>query len=207
VPALTVTSPVGVPPLEVTVKVTATAWPTTEGLGVWPVIVVVVPAAPTVCATPADVLPAKFASPAYVAVRVFAPAVVGVNEQVPAATVPVQVSVPALTVTSPVGVPPPEVTVKVTAIAWPTAEGSGVCPVIVVVVPPAPTVCATPADVLPAKLASPAYVAVRVLVPAVVGVNEQVPAATVPVQVTGRAPSGKWPVGLARAGATANMTD
>ena len=54
--------------------------------------------------------------------------------QVPAATVPVHVAEPSLTVTFPVGVPPLEVTVKVTAIPWPTTEGFGVWPVIVVVV-------------------------------------------------------------------------
>jgi hypothetical protein len=63
VPSLTVTLPVGVPPVEVTVKVTVTACPTTEGSGVSAVIVVVVLAAPTVCVTPAEALPAKFPSP------------------------------------------------------------------------------------------------------------------------------------------------
>src|SRR6267143_2158456 len=95
------------------------------------------------------------------------PAVVGVNAQVPAATVPTQLApVPSLTVTLPVGVPPLEVTVNVTAIPWPTTEGSGVWPVIVVVVPAAPTGCVTAADVLPAKFPSPAYVAVTVRPPA-----------------------------------------
>jgi len=64
VPSLTVTFPVGVPPLDVTVKVTVTACPTTDGSGVSAVIAVVVPAALTVWAVPADALPAKFASPA-----------------------------------------------------------------------------------------------------------------------------------------------
>src|SRR5256885_14413560 len=114
----------------------------------------------------------------------------------PAATVPVQVAGPSLAVTSPVGVLEFEVPMRVTAIAWPTAEGSGVCPVIVVVVPAAPTVCATPADVLPAKFASPAYVAVRVFAPAVVGVNEQVPAATVPTQVAAPSLTVTLPVGV-----------
>ena len=79
-------------------------------------IVVVVLATFTVCATPADVLVAKLPSPTYVAVSVFAPAVVGVSVQVPAATVPVHVAAPSLTVTFPVGVPPVDVTVNVTAI-------------------------------------------------------------------------------------------
>ena len=86
---------------------------------------------------------------------VLVPAVVGVRLHVPAATVPVQVSLPSLTVTFPVGVPPVEVTVNVTAIAWPTAAGSGVWPVMVIAVLAAVTVCATPAEVLPAKFASP----------------------------------------------------
>ena len=64
VPSLTVTLPVGVPPADVTVNVTAIPWPTTEGLGVWPVSVVVVAAALTVCVTPVDVLAAKLPSPA-----------------------------------------------------------------------------------------------------------------------------------------------
>jgi len=66
VPSLTVTVPVGVPlpgALADTVKLKLTTWPTADGLGVWPVIAVVVAAAFTVWDTPTDVLPAKFASP------------------------------------------------------------------------------------------------------------------------------------------------
>src|SRR4029077_17442978 len=51
VPSLIVPVPVGVPlpgALADTVKLKLTAWPTTEGSGVWAVIVVVVPAAFTV---------------------------------------------------------------------------------------------------------------------------------------------------------------
>jgi hypothetical protein len=73
------------------------------------VIVVVVAASFTVWARPADTLPAKFASPAYVAVSVFAPAVVEVSAQLPAVTVPMQLALPSLTVTLPVGVPLPGV--------------------------------------------------------------------------------------------------
>jgi len=64
-PSLTVTLPVGVPPLPVTVKVTAAACPTTDGLGVCPVMVVVL-AVPlfTVCVTPAEMLELKLLSPA-----------------------------------------------------------------------------------------------------------------------------------------------
>jgi len=75
---------------------------------------------------------------------------------VPAATVPLHWAVPSLTVTVPVGVPPLAVTVYVTATPCPTADGFGVWPVIVVVVLAAPTFCVTPADVLAAKLPSPA---------------------------------------------------
>src|SRR5439155_41580 len=119
VPSLTVTVPEGVPlpgALADTVKLKLTAWPTADGLGVWPVIAIVVAAAFTVWDAPADVLPAKFASPPYVAVSVLLPAVAGVRVQVPAATVPLQVAAPSVTVTLPVGVPPPEVTVNATAI-------------------------------------------------------------------------------------------
>src|SRR6266550_2260158 len=132
--------------------------------------------------------------------RVFVPALVGVSVQSPAATVPLcppaelnamlqlpvatlalQLCVPSLTVTVPVGVPLPgafATTVNAKLTAWPTAEGSGVWLVIVVVVPAAVTVWDAPADVLPAKFASPPYVAVSVLLPAVAGVRVQVPAAT-----------------------------
>src|SRR5207244_941271 len=129
VPSLTVTVPVGVPlpgAFTTTVKVKLTAWPVAEGFGEWPVSVVVVPAAVTVWATPADELPANVPSPAYVAVSVFAPAVVGVRLQLPAATVATQFTVPSLTVTLPVGVPPADVTVKVTATPCPASDGFGV---------------------------------------------------------------------------------
>ena len=58
------TVPVGVPPVAVTVKLTVTACPTTEGSGGSLVIAVVVLAVVTVCATPSEVLPPKLASPA-----------------------------------------------------------------------------------------------------------------------------------------------
>jgi hypothetical protein len=134
VPSVTVALPVGVPALDVTVNATATAWPTVEGSGDSLVIVVVVAAGFTVWLTPVEVLGAKLASPAYVAVSVLAPAVVAVSEHAPWATVPTQVSAPSLTVTFPVGVPPLEVTLKVTLIAPPNVEGLGVLPVIDVVV-------------------------------------------------------------------------
>src|SRR6266550_3786263 len=114
---------------------------------------------------------------------VLAPAVVAVRAQVPAATVPMQLSVPSLTVTLPVGVPPGDVTVKLIVTASPTSDGSGVSPVIVVVVAAAPTVCVTPADVLPAKLASPAKLAVTVRAPAEPNAMLQLPTTTLALQV------------------------
>jgi len=61
-------SPPGIAPLPgeltVTVKFTVIGVLTTEGLGVWAVIVVVVLAAFTVCETFAEVLPVKLLSPA-----------------------------------------------------------------------------------------------------------------------------------------------
>src|SRR6266513_5311081 len=158
-PSLTVTFPLGVPPPDVTVNATVTACPTTEGSGVSPVMVVVVAAAPTVCVTPADVLPAKLAFPAYVAVTVRSPAAVNATLQLPTATVALQLWVPSLTVTVPAGVPLPgavAVTVNVKLTAWPVAEGSGVSAVIVVVVAAAVTAWGAPAEVLPPKLPSPA---------------------------------------------------
>src|SRR6266480_1040218 len=114
VPSVTVTVPVGVPlpgALAVTTNVKVTDWPSADGFGVCPVMAVVVAAAFTVWATPSEVLRMKLALPAYVAMRVFAPAVVGLRIQLPEATVPTQLSVPSLTVTLPVGVPPVAVTV------------------------------------------------------------------------------------------------
>src|SRR6266550_6331606 len=96
--------------------------------------------------------------------------------QLPVATLALQLCVPSLTETLPVGVPLPggfATTVKVKLAAWPTADGLGVCAVIVVVVPAAFTVWAVPADELPANVPSPAYVAVSVFAPAVVGVRLQ----------------------------------
>src|SRR2546429_7043044 len=122
VPSDAVTFPVGVPPTEVTLNATVIGWPSVEGCGVTLRMVVVVAAWVTVCPTPSDVLPAKSPSPAYVAVRVFAPAVVGVSVQPPAATVPEHCSVPSLTVTFPLGAPALEVTRTVTAIGWATVD-------------------------------------------------------------------------------------
>src|SRR3989475_3324117 len=126
VPSLTVTLPVGVPPpgaFATTVNAKLTAWPTADGLGACAVIVVVVPAAVTVWAVPADELPANVPSPAYVAVSVFAPAVVGVRLQLPAATVATQFTVPSLTVTLAPRGPPPPVTPKGTPPPRPPPDG------------------------------------------------------------------------------------
>ena len=64
VPSLTVTSPEGVPIVELTVKVTVNSVFTLDGSGVWPVMAVVETALFTVCGMPAEVLGLKFASPA-----------------------------------------------------------------------------------------------------------------------------------------------
>ena len=80
----------------------------------------------------------KLLSPAYVAVRVFAPADVKVITQEPAATVPIQLFVPSLTVTLPVGtvgeLPVLDATLKLTVTDCPVTEGSGVSEVSDVVV-------------------------------------------------------------------------
>src|SRR5215510_3858805 len=159
-PSLTVTLPVGVPaPGETTATLycTVTACPWVEGSGLSPVMVVAVMALSTVCASAAEVLPLKLESPAYVAVRLLAPAEVKVSAHWPAATVPVQETAPSLTVTLPVGVPPPDgVTPYCTVTACPTTEGSGLSEVIAVVVASLLTVWGSPAEVLPLKLESPA---------------------------------------------------
>ena len=83
-------------------------------------IVVVVLAALTVCATPAETLPLKFASPPYVAVPVLFPAAVDVSVQfavygpAPVRVPVVQLLVPSLIVTVPVGVPDPLATLTAT---------------------------------------------------------------------------------------------
>ena len=91
----------------------------------------------TVWLTAADALPAKFASPPYVAVSDLAPALVGTRLQLVAGSVIVQLLVPSLTVIVPVGVPPPgavTATPALTAIGALTFDGSGVWLVIAAVV-------------------------------------------------------------------------
>src|ERR1044071_9585128 len=58
------------------------------------------------------------------------------------------------------------------------------------------TVCGSPGEVLPLKLRSPAYVAVSVLAPGEVKVREQLPAATVPVQLIVPSLTVTFPVGV-----------
>src|SRR2546430_5357566 len=125
VPSLTVTVPVGVPlpgAFATTVNVKLTAWPTADGLGVCAVIVVVVPAAVTVWAVPADELPANVPSPAYVAVSVFSPAALRVRGEAPAAAAPAQFPLAALTLTFPLPRPPPHVPGEATATTPPPAD-------------------------------------------------------------------------------------
>ena len=79
--------------------------------------------------------------------------------QLPTATLALQLWVPSLTVTVPVGVPLPgalAATVKLKLTASPTADGFGVWPLMVDVVPAAFTVWAVPVEALPAKLVLPA---------------------------------------------------
>ena len=67
---------------------------------------------------------------------------------------------------------------------WPTADGSGRSDVMVVVVFALFTECAVAGvETLPVKFASPAYEAKNVFAPGVGKVMEQLPAATVPVQL------------------------
>ena len=72
---------------------------------------------------------------------------------------------------------------------------------MVVVVPTVLTVWLSSADVLVLKFASPAYTAVRAFMPGVVKVIEQVPAATVPVQLSVPSETVTLPVGVPVPGA------
>jgi hypothetical protein len=90
------------------------------------------------CAVPE--LPLKAELSSYVAVKVWVPGLVSASEQLPAPSSPrepLQLSGSSFTVTftTPTGVPAPEITMKLTVTASPGADGSGLCPVIVVVVP------------------------------------------------------------------------
>jgi hypothetical protein len=128
-----------------TLKVTVMACPKAGALGEVAVIVVVVEAEFTVCGTAADVLAAKFASPAKAAVKLSAPAALGDSVQLPVARLAVQLT-PVLSDTVAVSlagiVPVPgalTVTVKLTVTDCPTTDGFGVLAVILVLVEGGPT--------------------------------------------------------------------
>jgi hypothetical protein len=122
----------------VTLNVISTDWPGVDGSGLSLVIVVTVVAWPTTCASMLDVLGPKLPLPAYEATRVCVPTALKAIEQLP---VPIAPSMPVqdcmlleLTVTEPVGVPLALVTLNENNTDWPTTDGSGLSPVIVVVV-------------------------------------------------------------------------
>jgi hypothetical protein len=105
---LNCTVPVGVPEPDDTVALKVTDSPNTDGLE--PADCVTRVEVGTTTFTVWSVVPAlitKLVSPGYVAVSVFAPAVVDVSEHWPVATAARQLSVPSDTVTFPVGVPAP----------------------------------------------------------------------------------------------------
>ncbi len=98
-------------------------------------------------------------SPAYVAVRLLAPAEVKVTSHCPADTAAMHWLVPSLTVTLPVSGAPSvpgaaTATVQVTVTGWPTTEGSGLSELIVVVVLALPTVTVLAAGELLVSLLS-----------------------------------------------------
>ena len=92
----------------------------------------------TVCVTPAEVLPVKFALPEKVAVKVLLPGVEKLRVHCPTDTDAVQETVPSVTVMLPLdGKPAPgafAATLTVTKTFCPTADGLGVCETMVVVV-------------------------------------------------------------------------
>ena len=128
------TVPVGVTPPPVTLKLTMTAWPGLDGLGVWAVMVVEVEPKLTVwLAVP--VLVEKLASPAYVAVRVLLPMVVKTTLQLPvppASNILQLLSAPVI-LTMPVGIGPDPLTVTLTTTPCPGVDESGISLVMVVV--------------------------------------------------------------------------
>lgn len=140
------------------------------------------------------------------AANALAPAVVEIRLQLPEATVPIQVSNPSLTVTLPVGVPPAlGVTLKVTAYGWPTRvlDASALALVMAVVVAYATTVWSVYADVLELKEESPVYEAESFFIPEVKNVIEQLPVATLPVQLSEPSEMITLPVGVPLPGAAA----
>ena len=131
------TVPVGVPLDPLTVTVTATAWPGVEGLGVWPVMVVVegVVAVVTVWLTLVE-LAALAPSPLYAAEMLLVPFELKTTLQLPLPPESVRVqllSVPVM-LTVPVGVAPDPLTVTLTATDCPGVDGLGLWAVMVVVV-------------------------------------------------------------------------
>ena len=135
-PSVTETLPVGATPEPVTLKLTITMSPGTDGLGDVEVIAIAAPLV-TWCWTGTERLPLLPTSPEYCARRLRAPGVVSISWQEPAATVPEHVATPSVTDTVPVaGAPPcPDwLTIKLTVTGWPGVEGVGEWPMIVVVV-------------------------------------------------------------------------
>jgi hypothetical protein len=90
---------------------------------------------------------------------------------------------------------------------WPNNEGLGEEDNTAVVLALL-TVCATPAELEPLKLESPPYVAVRVVKRALVRTIEQLPVATVPVQLSAppEALTVTFPVGVPPANVTVKFT-
>jgi hypothetical protein len=193
--ALTSTVPSGVPDDEVTVKLTVTVCPSSEGSGASPVIVVVVLAgggAVTVCPSVSE-LGSNPSAPEYVAVSVRSPTVPRARSQLPspAARVPVQDEVPSLTVTVPVGVAPAEATRKPTVKLEPLTDGSGLSLMIAVVVEAgdgATTVWPSVSE-LDENPSAPEYVAVSVLSPSGLRVSWQLPVPPLRVEVHDVLPS------------------
>jgi hypothetical protein len=158
-PSMKVTLPVGKPlPAGVTVAESVTSWPEYAGLGEPVSAVEVVCRIPRL--TPDEVLPRKFASPAYVTVMECEPALS--EEIVSVACPPLKVPVPRLAgpsmnVAVPVGVPAAgatEMTVADNVTGWPTTPGLGKT-LTEALVEPWLTVCVREEDVLVAKLLSP----------------------------------------------------
>ena len=135
-PSLTLTTPLGAAPDPVTLKLTTTPCPLSDGSGEMATIAVE-DAASTECATADDALCRFQPSPVKVAVSIRVPIVFSVTAQLPALAGAVQELTPSDTVTGPTGAAPPAcvgVTVKPTVTAPPTPDGVGECEVSVVVV-------------------------------------------------------------------------
>src|SRR5262249_36660966 len=162
-PSLKVTVPVGTPAPDVTVELSVTDCPTTDGFGADVRLVDVAAAAGalTTWFTVGEVLVANVALPLYVAVSGWVPTVrVDVTREAlpsPRVAVPTPVA-PSLNVTVPVGPPAADVTVALSVTAWPLVEGFGL-EVRLVDVAAGFTVWFTVGEVLAANVALPLYVA------------------------------------------------